>query len=84
MVYLAKIYVMLKESVLDPQGQAVLRALHNLHHQEVQDVRIGRYIELKIDVTNRDDAEKRVTEYCDTFLANGVIENYRFDLESAG
>lgn len=81
-MYLARIYVQLKESVLDPQGQAVTGALHHMGNSEVKDVRIGKYIELRLEASSKDEAEKKVQGYCDTLLANTVIETFRFDLES--
>jgi len=80
-MYLAKIYVQLKESVLDPQGQAVIHALHDLGYNEARDVRIGKYVEVKLEAPDRETATERVDRYCDTLLANPVIETYRFELE---
>ena len=81
----ARIYVTLKESVLDPQGQAVVATLHQLGHKGVEDVRIGKYIELKLTSNSKTDAEKEVDSYCKQLLVNQVIETYRFDIfESAG
>ena len=79
-MYLAKVYVTLKESVLDPQGQAVVHALHELNHKEVKDLRIGKYIEVKLDADDLSHAEKLTKEYCDVLLANPVIETYKFEV----
>ena len=81
-MYLSRIYLQLKESVLDPQGQAVIRTLHDLRHNEVQDVRIGKYIELKLEASSKSEAEESVKKYCDALLANPVIETYKYDVES--
>ncbi|MCB1326177.1 MAG: phosphoribosylformylglycinamidine synthase subunit PurS [Spirochaetales bacterium] len=81
--FLAKVYIQLKESILDPQGQAVIHALHNLGHQEAEDVRIGKYIEVRLSAENKSAAEARVHEYCGGLLANPVIETYRFELTEA-
>lgn len=81
----ARIYVTLKESVLDPQGQAVLGSLHHMGHKNVQDVRIGKYIELKLRAPSEAEARKEVESYCNGLLVNQVIETYRFDiLQGAG
>lgn len=80
-MFLAKIHIQLKESILDPQGQAVLHALHNLDHKEVQDVRIGKYIEVRLNATDSTKASKQVEQYCQSLLANMVIENYSFQLD---
>ena len=77
---LAKIYVKMKESVLDPQGKAVLGALHSLGYAEANDVRVGRYVEVRLNGASRPEAEKRVKEMCEKLLANTVIENYRFEI----
>ncbi len=75
----AKIYVTLKKSVLDPQGQAVARSLGRLGFAEVQDARIGKYIEVKLDGT-RADVRDRIERMCRDLLANTVIEEYRYEL----
>lgn len=77
---LAKIHVTLKQSVLDPQGTAVVKSLHALGYNEVEDVRIGKLLELKIDTNDTAKAEERVREMCEKLLANTVIETYSFEL----
>ncbi|WP_088005736.1 phosphoribosylformylglycinamidine synthase subunit PurS [Indiicoccus explosivorum] len=77
-----KIYVTLRESVLDPQGAAVQGSLHKLGYSEVADVRIGKYMELLIDPDGRD-PETAVKEMCEKLLTNTVIEDYRFEVEEA-
>ncbi len=76
---IAKVYVTLKSGVLDPQGQAVQRALGRLGFEEVRDARIGKYIELKLDGTPAE-AHARVERMCRELLANTVIEDFRFEL----
>jgi phosphoribosylformylglycinamidine synthase len=73
---LAKIYVTLKRGVLDPQGQAVARALSRLGFEEVKDARIGKYIELQVDSAE----DQRLKDMCEKLLANTVIEEYRVEL----
>jgi len=75
-----KIFVSLKEGVLDPQGKAIERSLHALGYKEVQDVRAGKYLEVRLDGLSRQAAEARVREMCDKLLANPVIEGYRFEI----
>ncbi len=75
----AKIYVTLKRGVLDPQGQAVARALGRLGFDEVKDARIGKYIEVKLD-GDRAAASARVEKMCKDLLANTVIEEYRYEI----
>ena len=71
----ARVYVTLKEGVLDPQGQAVARTLGRMGYEEVKDVRIGKYIELDVAEGNRG----RLEEMCKRLLANTVIEDYRIE-----
>lgn len=77
---LAKVYVTPKKGVLDPQGKAVAHSLHALGFPEVEDVRIGKYMELRLGAESREAAEARVREMCQRLLANGVIEDFRFEV----
>jgi len=76
-----RIFVSLKPGVLDPQGKAIERSLHSLGYAEVQDVRMGKYLEINLERDSRQTVEARVREMCDKLLANPVIEDYRFDIE---
>jgi phosphoribosylformylglycinamidine synthase PurS subunit len=76
-----KIFVSLRSGVLDPQGKAIERSLHTLGYGEVQDVRMGKYLELKVEAASRAAAESRIREMCDKLLANPVIEDYRFEIQ---
>jgi phosphoribosylformylglycinamidine synthase len=76
-----KIFISLKNGVLDPQGKAIERSLHTLGYGEVQGVRMGKYLELDIDAPSRTAAERRIREMCDKLLANPVIEDYRFEIQ---
>ncbi len=80
---LAKIYVTLKKGVLDSQGKAVHHALSDLGYSEVEDVRLGKYMEVFLKGISEQEARTRVTEMCEKLLANTVIESYRFTLEPA-
>jgi phosphoribosylformylglycinamidine synthase PurS subunit len=80
-MYLAKVYITLKPTVNDPQGLTIKGALHNLGFDSVEDVRAGKYIEVKIAEKDISKAHQRVDEMCRKLLANPVIESYRFDLE---
>jgi len=76
-----KIFVSLKNGVLDPQGKAIERSLHTLGYTEVGDVRVGKYLEVEVNAASRAEAESRVREMCDKLLANTVIEDYRFEIQ---
>ena len=82
-MYRARIYITLKPTVLDAQGAVVEKALHSLGYATVGDMRIGKYIEARLDGGNREEAENQVREMCERLLANPVIENFRFELEEA-
>jgi phosphoribosylformylglycinamidine synthase len=78
--YLAKIFVTLRPSVLDPAGVAVQSGLQQMGYNTVENVRIGKYIELTITSSDETKARQDMERICDQMLANPVIENYRFDL----
>ncbi|AUT01389.1 MULTISPECIES: phosphoribosylformylglycinamidine synthase subunit PurS [Nostocales] len=78
--YLAKIFVTLRPSVLDPAGVAVQSGLQQMGYDHVENVRIGKYIELTITSTEESKARQDMDRICDQMLANPVIENYRFEL----
>ena len=80
---IAKIHITFKDGVLDPQGKAVHRTLIDLGYNEVSEIQMGKYLELKMDGISREKAENRVTEMCEKLFANTVIESYRFTLETA-
>jgi phosphoribosylformylglycinamidine synthase len=75
----ARVHIMLKNGVLDPQGEAVRHALATLGFEGVEGVRQGKVIELDLIDTERAAAEKRVGEMCDKLLANTVIETYHVE-----
>ncbi|MBL0954549.1 phosphoribosylformylglycinamidine synthase subunit PurS [Leptospira levettii] len=81
-MFVAKINVTLKESVLDPQGQTVLRTLHDQGKGQVQDLRVGKYIELKLNASSLKEAESIAKEICESVLVNQVIETYKLVVES--
>ncbi|GFE71967.1 phosphoribosylformylglycinamidine synthase subunit PurS [Chroococcus sp. FPU101] len=78
--YQCQIYVTLRPSVLDPAGTAIASGLKQLGYKGVEQVRIGKYIELTLTASNELDAKQQLEQMCDQLLANPVIENYRFEL----
>ncbi|MGJ5673362.1 MAG: phosphoribosylformylglycinamidine synthase subunit PurS [Nostochopsis sp.] len=78
--YRAKIFVTLRPSVLDPAGVAVQSGLKQMGYNNVEQVRIGKYIEITLISPDENSARKNLDQICDQMLANPVIENYRFDL----
>lgn len=80
-MFLARVYVTLKPTVNDPQGLTIRGALHSLGFADVESVRAGKYLEVRIADDDRANAEKQLAEMCRKLLANPVIEDYRFELE---
>jgi len=76
----ATVYVTIKESVLDPQGNAVQGALHSMGFAEVEKVRIGKYMELELGTEDRSEAEERLRAMCEKLLANTVVEDFRYEI----
>lgn len=77
----ARVHVMLKDGVLDPQGEAIRHALGTLGFTGVQGVRQGKVIELDLAGTDRAAAEAEVRAMCETLLANTVIEKFLIEIE---
>jgi phosphoribosylformylglycinamidine synthase subunit PurS len=78
--YHAKIYVTLRPSVLDPAGVAVQSGLKHMGYDNVDQVRIGKYVEVTLTAESEAAAQEQLDRMCDQLLANPVIENYRFEL----
>ncbi|MDN5344387.1 MAG: phosphoribosylformylglycinamidine synthase subunit PurS [Clostridia bacterium] len=78
---LARIYVTFKPGVLDPQGEAVAGGLKAMGYGGITSVRVGKYLEVQLDLDDRDRAGQQVEEMCRRLLANPVIEEYRYTLE---
>ena len=76
----ARVTIMLKDGVLDPQGEAIRHALAGLGHKGVGGVRQGKVIELDLEATDPETARTEVTRMCETLLANTVIEKYAVEI----
>jgi phosphoribosylformylglycinamidine synthase PurS subunit len=77
---IARVVIVPKPVVNDPQGVTVRQGLNSLGFAEVGDVRVGKYLEVRLDGGSADEARRRVDEMCRRLLANQVIEDYRFDV----
>jgi phosphoribosylformylglycinamidine synthase subunit PurS len=75
-MYKAQINVTLRKSILDPKGKAAKEALHNLGYNKINDVRIGKYIELFVEAQSEDEATSLARESCEKLLANEVMEDF--------
>ena len=78
---LAKIYITLKKDVLDPQGSVIANSLKSLGFNNIEDVRQGKFIEVKLNAENRETANKQLNEMCEKLLANLVIEDYKVEID---
>lgn len=76
----AKVYVTLRPSVLDPAGTAVQSGLSHMGYNNVEQVRIGKYIEVTLNAADAEQAQQQLDQMCDQLLANPVIEVYRIEL----
>tara|TARA_B100000902_G_scaffold349614_1_gene358312 strand:+ start:165 stop:404 length:240 start_codon:yes stop_codon:yes gene_type:complete len=76
----ARVTVMLKDGVLDPQGEAVKHALKSLEYNRVESVRQGKVIEIILDETSEERTKKSIQDMCEKLLANTVIESYEIEI----
>lgn len=83
-MFIARITVTLRKSILDPQGKAVEHSLKSLGYDKITDTRIGKYIELFIDANSKEEATVITEEACRKVLANSVMEDYSFDITEEG
>jgi phosphoribosylformylglycinamidine synthase len=80
-VFHSKVFVTLKKSILDPQGKAVEQGIHSLGFELVNNVRIGKYIEMDIDTDLHEEAERMTRQISEKLLANLVMESFSFTTE---
>lgn len=77
----ARVFVSMKPTVLDPQGQTVCAALNGLGHKKIASVRQGKYFDISLaDGTTREEAAQDLDEIARDVLSNGVIEDYRVEI----
>ena len=76
----ARVTIMLKDGVLDPQGEAIKQALTSLEYNNVNSVRQGKVIDLELNESSEEAAIDTIQEMCEKLLANTVIENYEIKL----
>ena len=80
-MFKAKVLIKRRPSILDPQGKAVEIGAKHLGLTNVQNTRIGKFIEFDVDVEDKSTAEKEVNLYCNKLLSNPIMEDYEFTLE---
>ena len=76
----AKIFITLKNGILDPQGRAIQQSLQTLGFSSVEEVRMGKFMELDLNETDTTSAEKKIQSMCEKLLANTVIEDFRYEI----
>lgn len=80
-MYRSRIRITLRPSILDPQGKAVGHAISTLGIAQVQDVRMGKYVELMVDGKTEQEARAVTEDVCKRLLANPVMEDFTFEME---
>lgn len=83
MQYFCEVYIRPRADILDPQGDAVNRALANLGYSEASEVKVGKYITLRIEAADAAQARQRLDAMCQQLLANPIIEDYRIEVAEA-
>jgi len=81
MKFKAEIDVMPLEALLDPQGKAVSNSMKNIGLPEIDNVRIGRHVQLTVEAASQSEAEAKVEQACKKMLANAIMEKYTFSVE---
>lgn len=76
----AKIIVMPKKTVLDPQGKTVKRALESMNFRGIKDVRVGKFMEIEFEDGDKAELQKKIDEACHKLLSNPVVEEYTFEV----
>ena len=79
-MFLAKVLVTLKPIVNDPPGLTVMGGLKTMGFDSVESVRLGKYLEVKVNESDKSKAEAQVAEMCRKLLANPVIEEFSYEL----
>ena len=77
----ARVVITLKKTIMDAQGQTVERALHNLGYTGVQNLRIGKVVEMELDGAPKEQLSTQLDEMCRELLANPIIEDFQFEIE---
>ena len=79
--YSASVKIMLHNGILDVQGKAVENALHSIEFQQINKVRIGKFVELQVITESQEEAKKIVEDACEKLIANPIIEDYQIRIE---
>jgi len=77
----AEIYITIKKTVSDPQGLTIKHALASLNFKEIEEVRVGKLITIKLNLKDKNEAQRKLDEMCKKLLANPIIEDYSFQIK---
>ena len=80
MKFIAEIDVMPHKELLDPQGKTVVKNMKNIHLEGINDVRIGKHIQMTIDAESKDAATEKVETACKKLLSNMIMEGYTYEI----
>lgn len=80
-MFKAKIFIKRRRTILDPQGKAVELGIKSIGFENISEVRVDKYIELKIEEDEETEARKKIDKICDLLLANPHLEDYYFEIE---
>ncbi len=78
---LARITILPKKAVVDPQGKAVQNALAHMGYTGIAAVHVGKYIEIELTGTDKETARRQLEDACRKFLSNPIIEDYKLEIE---
>lgn len=79
-MYKAKVNITLRKSILDPKGKAAHHALQNLGLKSIEEVRIGKFVEMNIDAGSEEEAHQMAETACEKLLANEVMEDFQIEI----
>jgi len=77
---IAKVYITLKESILDPQGKTIMHSLESLDFEGIENVRLGKMVEIQLNTNDKEKAATLVENMCKKLLVNSVMEAYTFEI----
>lgn len=80
----ARVHIFYKDSVFDPQGNTVAQSLQRLGYSKVNNVRIGKVVDIELNILSPEEAKRDIQKMCDMLLVNPVIESYHVELHQSG
>lgn len=80
-MFKVEVFVTFKESILDPQGEAIKGAVNRMGYTDITEIRQGKYFEIIVDNADQELVAREIDEVCDKLLANVVMESYRYEIQ---